>query len=98
MKSILVSTAMLVLAAGSAAPAFAQASSTSGSAAPRKVPLSTLNVQSRELTLSQNRASNPPAKETAYGYKENDITAAKFGSKHWWAVQGWQAGGSGSQP
>ena len=31
-------------------------------------------------------------------YQENDITAAKFGSKHWWAVQGWQSGGSSSNP
>ena len=32
------------------------------------------------------------------GYQENDITAAKFGSKHWWTVQGWQSGGSSGTP
>jgi hypothetical protein len=32
------------------------------------------------------------------GYEENDITAAKFGSKHWWTVQGWQSGGSSGNP
>jgi hypothetical protein len=32
------------------------------------------------------------------GYEESDITAAKFGSKHWWTVQGWQSGGSSGNP
>ena len=105
MKTILVSTAMLVLAGGLSAPVSAQTPTTNEPAAQRKAPLATLKVQTphgtpkRSATGSgQGRGSKSPTKHAAVGYQENDITAAKFGSQHWWTDQGWQAGGSSGQP
>jgi hypothetical protein len=65
-------------------------------------PLPTVKVQpSRKTTTSaQVRAGQGHGQGThrTAGYQENDITAAKFGSKHWWTVQGWQSGGSSGNP
>jgi hypothetical protein len=104
MKTILVSTALLVLAGGLSAPVSAQTPSNEP-AGQRKVPLATLRVQTpngapkhNALVSGQRGGSKSSAKHASAGYQENDITAAKFGSQHWWTVQGWQAGGSSGQP
>jgi len=100
MKAIPVSIVMLALAAGLAAPVSAQTATANGPDAQKKVPLGTLKVQSPRTAHKRNTATNQlgkqatPGKHLTVGYQENDITAAPFGSKHWWAVHGWQAGGS----
>jgi hypothetical protein len=105
MKTILASTAVLVLAGGLSAPVCAQATATNQPAAQKKTPLTTLKVQTPHgapkhsaLGNGQRGRSKSSAKHASVGYQENDITAAKFGSQHWWTVQGWQAGGSSGQP
>jgi hypothetical protein len=63
-------------------------------------PLPTVKVQpSRKTTTGAHaRAGQGQGTHRTAGYQENDITAAKFGSKHWWTVQGWQSGGSSGNP
>ena len=63
-------------------------------------PLPTVKVQPSRRTSTGAHARAKPGQGThrTAGYLENDITAAKFGSKHWWTVQGWQSGGSSGTP
>jgi hypothetical protein len=61
-------------------------------------PLPTVKVKPlRKATIAAHTRAGQGTHRTA-GYEENDITAAKFGSKHWWTVQGWQSGGSSGNP
>jgi hypothetical protein len=61
-------------------------------------PLPTVKVHPpRKATIGAHARTGQGTHRTA-GYEENDITAAKFGSKHWWTVQGWQSGGSSGNP
>jgi hypothetical protein len=63
-------------------------------------PLPTVKVQPSRKTATGThaRAGQGQGTHRTAGYEENDITAAKFGSKHWWTVQGWQSGGSSGNP
>jgi hypothetical protein len=79
------------------------AAQTADGAAPQKsTRLPTVNVQSPRASATRKRATpgsgSGPARARTAGYEENDINAAKFGSKHWWTVQGWQSGGSSGAP
>jgi hypothetical protein len=89
MKTILVATITLVLAAGWPARVSAQTP-----ADQKKIPLATVKVQSHHVSPAHARTGNRPGYHSAVEYQENDISAARFGSAHWWTVQGWQAGGS----
>jgi len=62
-------------------------------------PLPTVKVRPlrRNTTTGAHARTGQGMYRTA-GYEENDITAAKIGSKHWWTVQGWQSGGSSGNP
>jgi len=61
-------------------------------------PLPTVKVQPPRKTSIGAHARTGQGTHRTAGYQENDITAAKFGSKHWWTVQGWQSGGSSGNP
>ena len=69
-------------------------------------PLPTVKVQPSRRTTTGAYARAKPGQTQGQaqgthrtaGYLENDITAAKFGSKHWWTIQGWQSGGSSGTP
>jgi len=73
-----------------------------GAARQKSTRLPTVDVQSPRASAKHKRATpgsgRGPAGSRTAGYEENDINAAKFGSKHWWTVQGWQSGGSSSAP
>lgn len=90
-------TAILMLGLSVMLPPSAAAQST-GPGAQRAAPLPTVKVQPpRKATIGAHARTGQGTHRTA-GYEENDITAAKFGSKHWWTVQGWQSGGSSGNP
>jgi hypothetical protein len=62
-------------------------------------PLPTVKVKpARRAASAGAHARTGQGTHRTAGYEENDITAAKFGSKHWWTVQGWQSGGSSGTP
>jgi hypothetical protein len=51
-------------------------------------PLPTVKVQPPRRHTTGAHARTGQGMHRTAGYEENDITAAKFGSKHWWTVQG----------
>jgi hypothetical protein len=61
-------------------------------------PLPTVEVQPSRRPATGAHARTGQGTHRTAGYQENDITAAKFGSKHWWTVQGLQSGGSSGNP
>jgi hypothetical protein len=101
MPALSISIATLALAAGLATPLSAQTAA--GPDAPKRA-LTPMKVQSPHPSPKRIAAAGQAGKQAAAGkhltagYQENDINAAPFGSQHWWRVQGWQAGGSSSQP
>ena len=60
--------------------------------------LLTVKVRPPRRTAAAAHARAGQGTHRTAGYLENDITAAKFGSKHWWTVQAWQSGGSSGNP
>lgn len=93
MKSI--AMVMLGLSSMLAPSAIAQTPTSSTPGAHHAAPLPILKVQPSRARST--RAGTGKGHRTA-GYQENDVTAAKFGSKHWWTIQGWQSGGSSGTP
>ena len=99
-RMALISIVTLGLATLGTPPIAAQTAD--GAARQKSTRLPTVNVQSPRASATHKRAtpgsgSGPAGSRTAR-YEENDINAAKFGSKHWWTVQGWQSGGSSGAP
>jgi hypothetical protein len=100
MKPIWIIT--LGLASLLAWPVFGQTPTPKEVTGQKSTRLPTVKVRPPRIVPTHNRAAKggPGGQGTSRtaGYLENDITAAKFGSKHWWTVQGWQSGGSSGTP
>jgi hypothetical protein len=92
MKTILAGMmTALALAAWPASGALAQTATTAAPGHGKKIGLGTVKVQSRHVTpMHRGR----PSTAAATGYHENVLSTVRFGSKEWWTIQGWQAGGS----
>jgi len=92
MKAILAAmSAALTLAAYPASGAVAQTATTAAPSHGKKIGLGTVKVQSRHVPpVHRGRPSATPATP----YHENVLSTVRFGSKEWWTIQGWQAGGS----
>jgi len=93
-----IATFMLGLSSLWAPAALAQTPPSTAPAAHKAAPLPTLKVQPPRAASTRGHAGHGEGKHRTVGYQENDITAAKFGSKHWWTIQGWQSGGSSGTP
>jgi len=93
-----IATLMLGLSSLWASAALAQTPPSTAPAAHKAAPLPTLKVQPPRAASTRRHTGHGAGKQRTVGYQENDVTAAKFGSKHWWTVQAGSRGAAAARP